>query len=181
MDAGRSPLEYTALREAIAARGHLRHTLLVAGLGAWSLVLTVVLIHLPYPLAAIIPLTVLWGTFECVRALHFGAERIGRYLQVFYEEPGSAAGPAWETTAMALGAAVPGAAGHPLFASVFAVAIGVNVLAVVLPGPIAAELALMSVPHVALLVWVARVDRAMRTQRATDVARFRALRDGTPP
>ena len=46
------------------------------------------LVLLPYPVAAAIPLLVLVATFEVIRPLHFGAERIGRYLQVFYEEDG---------------------------------------------------------------------------------------------
>ena len=46
-----------------------------------------VLVWLPNPLAAIVPLVVLVSTFEVVRVLHVGVERIGRYVQVFFEEP----------------------------------------------------------------------------------------------
>ena len=78
---------------------------------------------------------------------------------------------------MVFGSGVPGAGGHPLFAPVFGLAAVVNLLAVVLPGPVGVELAMLAVPHVAFLVWLVITDRAMRMQRATELARFRALRD----
>ena len=78
---------------------------------------------------------------------------------------------------MALGAAVPGAAGHPLFVPVFALAAIVNFLGVLLPGPIPIELGLLAIPHVAFLLWLVRADRAMRVQRTREFARFRDLRD----
>ena len=40
----------------------------------------------PVPLATLVPLLVLAAAFECVFALHVGIERVGRYLQVFYED-----------------------------------------------------------------------------------------------
>jgi hypothetical protein len=175
--------EFRSMRDAIANRGQLRVTLTFAGLGLWAVVLTAVLIGLPLPIAAILPLTVLFAAFEAIRPLHFGAERIGRYLQVFYEELPIGAEPpltppAWERTALAFGVAVPGAAGHPLFAPLFTVATLVNLLAVGLPEPLPEELALLSLPHLAFLGWLLRADVAMRTQRTTDLARFRELRDG---
>jgi len=175
--------EYRALREAITARGQLRAGLALAGFLGWAAVVAATLMALPYPVAAALPLTILLATFEVIRPLHAGAERIGRYLQVFFEEPAGRTGtesltpPAWEQTAMTLGAAVPGAAGHPLFAPLFAIAAVVNFLAVVLPGPVPAELGFMAVPHAAFLGWLLRADRAMRRQRTRELARFRELRD----
>ena len=40
------------------------------------------------PIITLIPLLVLATTFEITFALHTGVERIGRYIQVFFEEPG---------------------------------------------------------------------------------------------
>ncbi|MEZ5285297.1 MAG: hypothetical protein R2712_10915 [Vicinamibacterales bacterium] len=173
--------EFRSLRDAVAARGLWRSALALAGLGVWAVVLLATLVLLPYPVAAVIPLLILAGTFEVIRPLHVGAERIGRYIQVFHEEGTAGAGapvvpPAWERTAMALGAAVPGAAGHPLFAPVFAMATVVNSLAILLPGPVPIELALVAVPHAAFLIWIALADRAMRTQRTRELARFREMR-----
>lgn len=178
--------EYRALREAIAARGQLRTTLTLAGLLSWGGLLAVTLAALPYPVAAAVPLMALVATFEVIRPLHAGAERIGRYLQVFFEEAVAAAPPeanavltppAWERTAMAFGAAVPGAAGHPLFLPVFGLATAVNFLAVLMPGPVPVELALMALPHAAFLAWLLYADRGMRTQRTRELARFRELRN----
>ena len=76
--------EYRILRETIASRGGLRSTLALSGLGLWALLLVAVLAWIPYPLGAIIPLLALVATFEVIRPLHFGAERIGRYLTAFY-------------------------------------------------------------------------------------------------
>ncbi len=172
--------EYAALRRAIAARGQLRAVLFVAGLTAWALVLVAIMVTLPYPLVSIVPLTLLASVFEAIRPLHLGAERIGRYLQVFYEERGAPDGslaetPAWERTAMAFGPAVPGAAGHPLFAPLFAVATLVNYMSVWLPGPVPVELTALAVPHLAFVIWLVVCDRGMRSQRTRELARFREL------
>ena len=109
------------------------------GLGIWAVLLTAVLVLLPYPVAVVIPLLVLAATFEAIRPLHFGAERIGRYLQVFYEEGGQPGrslsdAPSWERVAMSLGS-VPGAGGHPLFVPIFFLATIVNYLPVLLSQP----------------------------------------------
>src|SRR5918993_5542177 len=91
--------EYLVLRRTIAQRGALRPILMLAGIGMWAAVLTAALVLLPYPVAAAIPLLVLVVTFEVIRPLHFGSERIGRYLQVLYEEEGDAGRPLRDTPA----------------------------------------------------------------------------------
>ena len=108
-------------------------------MGIWAALLIAVLVLLPYPVAAAIPLLALVVTFEVIRPLHFGAERIGRYLQVFYEEAGDpdrplSDTPSWERVAMSFGA-VPGVGGHPLFVPLFLMATALNYLAVLLPRP----------------------------------------------
>jgi hypothetical protein len=175
--------EYRVLRETIAARGSLRPVLVLIGIAAWALILTAVLAWIPYPVAAIIPLLVLLATFEVIRPLHFGAERIGRYLQVFYEEDGQperrlSETPSWERVAMRL-SAVPGTGGHPLFVPLFFLATIVNTLPVLLAQPLATpiELTALGVPHAAFMLWLLNADRAMRKQRAAELAQFRDLRD----
>lgn len=174
--------EYAAIRQAIADRGQLRLTLGVTGLFVWAALLVAVLVWLPYPVAAVVPLVPLLAAFEAMRSLHAGAERLGRYLQVFYEE-GDAGDrlPGWERTAMALGPTVPGAAGHPLLLGPCLAAVGLNLLAVLLPGPVPVELALLGLPHVLLTGWMLRADQAMRRQRGDDLARLRAIRAGGGP
>jgi hypothetical protein len=174
--------EYRVLRETIAARGSLRTVLALSGLGLWSVVLVAVLVWLPFPIATIIPLLVLLVTFEVIRPLHFGAERIGRYIQAFHEEDGQpdrplSETPSWERVAMRL-SPVPGTGGHPLFVPVFFLATIANTLPVLLAQPPATpiELAALAVPHVALIIWLFNADRAMRAQRAAELEKFRQLR-----
>ena len=99
----RAAHEFTVLRDTIRARGGTRPLAFLGGLIAWAALLIVVVVWLPLPLASLIPLLVLLSTFEVVRTLHLGVERIGRYLQVFHEESDdarlTARTPAWETTA----------------------------------------------------------------------------------
>lgn len=173
--------EYVILRRTIAHRGALRPVLMLAGSGLWAAALIAVLALLPYPVAGAIPLIVLAVTFEVIRPLHFGAERIGRYVQVFYEEdgePGRALPdtPSWERVAMSFGR-VPGVGGHPLFVPIFLMATAVNYLSVLLPAPAAIEMSVMAIPHLALIAWLVAADRAMRAQRATELARLRELHD----
>lgn len=174
--------EYAALRETIRARGGARSIAFLSGVMAWAAVLVGVLTWLPSPVASVVPLLVLVATFEVIRALHLGIERIGRYLQVYFEEEPSNGGittaPAWEQTAMAFGPSVPGAGVHPYFPQVFVMATIVNFLAVVFPGPVMVELTALAVPHVAFVIWLIYCDRGMRKQRATELARFRELRSG---
>ena len=173
--------EFDALRQTIRARGTVRPLAFLGGLIAWSALLAAVLAWYPNPLIATLPLIVLVGTFEVVRTLHLGVERIGRYLQVFFEHRETDAAlvpPAWETTAMTFGPSVPGAGGHPLFLPIFVLATMLNYLAVVLPGPVAVELWTLAVPHLAFIAWMLYADRAMRKQRAAELALYRALKNG---
>jgi hypothetical protein len=154
-------------------------------MGMWAVLLIAVLVLLPVPVAAAIPLLLLVVTFEVIRPLHFGAERIGRYLQVFYEEagePGCRLGdtPSWERVAMSFGA-VPGVGGHALFVPLFLIATAVNYLAVLLPRPVATELSVMAIPHLAFIGWLVATDRAMRNQRAIELARLRELSQQNQP
>jgi hypothetical protein len=170
-------VEFRVLRETIRARGGLRLTLSLAGLAVWAVILVAVLAWLPNPVAGTIPLVLLVATFEVNRMLHLGVERIGRYLQVFYEES-QASGtrtPAWEHTAMSFGPTAPGAGGHPLLLPLFLFATLINFLSVVLPGPVPIELAVMTVPHVSFAIWTLYADRGMRQQRTRELERFRAM------
>src|SRR5687768_14183278 len=96
--------EYRVLRETIARRGSLRVLLIVVTLTAWASLGVVLVLLSPVPLHSTLPLAILTAGFEAIYALHVGVERIGRYLQVFYEETavdGVASAPRWETLAMA--------------------------------------------------------------------------------
>jgi hypothetical protein len=170
--------EFRALRDTIARRGTARVVLQWAGLVAWAPVLAAVLVWLPFPVAAAIPLLLLLATFEAARTLHLGIERIGRYLQVFHEPDPPATGDArWEHVAMALGPRVPGAAGHPLGVPVFLIATLFNGLAVMIPGPQPVEWIAMLLLHLAFVAWMAVCDRRMRGQREQELAELTRMRD----
>ncbi|HUQ89195.1 MAG TPA: hypothetical protein VM096_16670 [Vicinamibacterales bacterium] len=179
-----SQSEYLVLRKTIAQRGALRPILVLCGASIWAALLIAVLAFLPYPVAAAIPLLTLVVTFEVIRPLHFGSERLGRYIQVFYEEAGDANRsladtPSWERVAMSFGV-VPGVGGHALFVPLFLIATAVNYVAVLLPRPERIEYSVMAIPHLAFIAWLVATDRAMRAQRAIELARLRALHSATP-
>ena len=145
-----------------------------ATLTAWALVNLVVLIYDDLPVLSLLPLAVLVGGFEAVHALHVGAERIGRYLQVYYENAHGV--PRWETTAMAVGPALPGGGIDPLFSVVFVGVAALNLLTGLLPQPTPLELSTVGVLHAAFVLRVVRARGAAARQRAVELESYRALR-----
>ncbi len=166
--------EFTVLRQTIAARGTARIVLLPVTIVAWAVLALLLLLSPPLPVAALLPLAVLVAGFEAIHALHAGAERIGRYLQVFYE--GDPDGPRWEHTAMAVGPALPGGGIDPLFTVVFVLVTVVNLLPALLPRPLPVELAVVGTLHAAFVLRVVRARGAAARQRAVELESFRALR-----
>jgi hypothetical protein len=177
--------EYLVLRRTIAQRGALRHVLFVCGSGVWALTATAVLVWQSHPVAGLIPLVVLAATFEAIRPLHFGAERIGRYLQVFFEEAGDPERPlndtpSWERVAMRFGA-VPGVGGHPLFVPAFLLATTVNHFVAMQTTLSVGDHLVIAVLHAAFAAWLLVAHRAMRRQREIELARFRQLHQTPKP
>jgi hypothetical protein len=82
----RAQEEYRALRATIRERGTARVWVFVAGMAAWGALTVATATLASTPLAVLLPLLVLTAAFEAVVSLHVGVERIGRYIQVFYEE-----------------------------------------------------------------------------------------------
>lgn len=169
-----SAIEYRVLRETIAARGTARMVLLPLTLLGWAALNLVIVLFSAIPIAALLPLGALVAGFEAIHALHVGVERIGRYLQVYYEAGHD--GPRWETTAMAVGPALPGGGIDPLFSAVFVFATMINVLPAVIPRPTPLELAVTGLLHLAFLFRVVRARGAAARQRAVELESYRALR-----
>ncbi len=170
--------EFTALRTTIATRGTARVVLVPITLIGWAVLASVVLLFGDLPVAAVPPLVVLAAGFEGINALHVGVERIGRYLQVFYE--GSPGEPGWETTAMAVGPRLPGGGVDPLFSLVFAGAAIVNMTTALVPEPTPLETLVIGALHTAFLLRIARARHLATSQRARDLHAFlevRAARD----
>ena len=168
--------EYSALRTTIRERGTTRVWVVVGGhdcLGRrrrWLLLRW----RLP-PIVTLIPLLVLATTFEITFALHTGVERVGRYIQVFYEEPGGRAG--WEHRIMEFGrAGTRRLSTDPLFVRSFLLGIVLNFIAVIATGPIAVEWAVLGIAHALLAVRILAARREAGGQRAADLARFNEIK-----
>jgi len=174
--------EYRALRATIRERGTTRVWIFAVGLIAWAAVTVATAGLGGIPVAVLVPLIVLAGTFEGVFALHIGAERIGRYIQVFHEgaSPSDAAAAAnnrWEHAISAFGRGAPGSATDPLFAWIFAAATLLNFIPVLLASPVPVEVGTLGAAHLAFLVRVAFAARASKRQRSFELARFKEMKD----
>lgn len=170
-----SDSEYTALRRTIASRGTARMVLVPLTMIAWAALALLVLTFSQTPVASLFSLAILVGGFEAIHALHVGVERIGRYLQVYYED--AETGPRWETTAMAVGPALPGGGIDPLFTLLFASATFVNVIpALALQPRTSLEIGVVGVLHLLIVIRIVRARGAAARQRAVELESFRALR-----
>lgn len=170
----RSDAEFAALRATIAARGTTRMMLLPVTVGAWAALTLVLLLFAAIPVGSIFSLAVLVAGFEAIHALHVGVERIGRYLQVYYEADTD--GPRWETAVMAVGPSLPGGGIDPLFSVVFAGAGFLNLIPALIPGPTHLELGVVGILHGAFVIRVVRARGAAARQRAVELESFKALR-----
>src|SRR5258706_1680156 len=130
--------EYDALRATIRERGTVRMCVILIGVVAWGALLLALNASEFERAVTLVPLLVLTASFEISLFNHTGVERVGRYLQVFYEdEPPAAAEPAlsehsepkgpvegrsqwrgWENTVMAYGRNNPVGL-DPLFITLF--------------------------------------------------------------
>ena len=182
-----SDTEFAILRQTIATRGTARMILFPVTMIAWATLALIVLTFSEAPVASLLPLAVLVAGFEAIHALHVGVERIGRYIQVYYENSeyqNSERAARWESIAMAVGPALPGGGIDPLFTLVFASATFVNIIPTltVQPRATATELGVIGVLHLATVIRVVRARGAAARQRAVELESFRALRaQGTTP
>ena len=77
--------EYRTLRDTIRQRGTARVWVFLAGFGMWAALTVATAALAALPVATLLPLLILAAAFEAVFSLHVGVERIGRYVQVFFE------------------------------------------------------------------------------------------------
>jgi hypothetical protein len=173
-----SETEFAVLRHTIASRGTTRMVLVPVTFIGWAALSLSLLLFSDLPVAVFFSLAVLVAGFEAVHALHVGTERIGRYLQVFYESRSD--GPQWETTAMAVGPALPGGGIDPLFSVVFVTAAIVNLVPALLPQPTPLEIGVIGLVHLAFAFRIVRARRAATRQRAVELESFKALRTREP-
>jgi len=168
--------EYNALRATIRERGTTRVWIVLIGTLGWAAVaLTSAAVAAP-PLLTLIPLLVLATTFEITFALHTGVERVGRYIQVFFEENGMSG---WEHRIMEFGrSAKPRVSTDPLFARGFLLGVVLNLVTALATEPIAIEWAVVGIAHALLIARILFVRRLAAGQRAADLARFKEIKDG---
>jgi hypothetical protein len=169
-----SESEFTVLRQSIASRGTVRVVLFPVTMIGWSALAAVLTLLGNSPIASLFSLAVLVAGFEAIHALHVGVERIGRYLQVFHE--GGDGGPKWETTAIAVGPALPGGGVDPLFTPVFVCAVIVNLIPALIPSPTWLEMLVIGAFHGVVLLRLARARWAATRQRAVELESYRVLK-----
>lgn len=169
--------EYSALRATIRERGTARVWIVLLGTAGWAaLALATAAVSAP-PLLTLIPLLLLATTFEVTFALHTGVERVGRYVQVFFEEPAGVAG--WEHRIMEFGrSGQRRLTTDPLFARCFLLGVVLNLVAALISGPVAIEWAVLGSAHALLVARILMARREAAGQRAADLARFKEIRDG---
>ncbi len=168
--------EYRALRATIGQRGSLRLTLVIAGFAVWAATAIATASLAALPVATLLPLLLLAVVFEVVFQLHTGVERVGRYLQVFYDEGARE----WERTTMAYGKAYAGGGLDPLFSIYFALATIANFIPVLFADPVRLEVSVVGVVHLGLLARVYSARHAARKQRSVDLERFERLKVSAP-
>src|SRR5262245_37342221 len=161
--------QYRSLRATIRERGTARVWIFVIGMVAWSSLTLAIATLLAVPLATLVPLLTLVATFEAVYALHVGVERVGRYLEVFFDD-------SWEAAAMAFGRPAHAAAVDPLFTIVFAIAALINLAPLLIAQPVVAEWIFIGGAHVLFGVRLVSAKLTAAKQRAIDRARFQDLR-----
>jgi len=164
--------EYIALRATIRERGTTRGWIVLAGMSSWAITALLAVALAPSPSATLMPLVVLATAFEITFALHIGVERIGRYLQVFYE---GRAG--WEHRIMEFARDSPRLARtDALFLRYFALATVLNVIPAVIASPIAVEWIVIGAGHVLFLGRLVAARQTAARQRAEDLARFEHIK-----
>jgi hypothetical protein len=167
--------EYRALRATIRERGTARVWIGWTGLAAWAALTIATAGLVAIPAIALVPLLVLAATFEIVFSLHTGVERIGRYLQVFYEDEDDAPR-RWETTIMSFAGRQTTIGADPLFAAFFESAVALNLTLVLLAEPRAVEWVVLGTVHVLVAARIVIARRETSRQRALDLEDFRRLR-----
>ena len=164
--------EYRALRATIRERGTTRVWMVLAGLTAWAGLTIATAALATLPIATLLPLLILATVFEVVFSLHTGVERIGRYIQVFFEEEDSRG---WEHVAMAYGGTFGGGS-DPMFASCFQIAAVLNFIPAIFAIPMPIEWAVVGSIHLLFIARVVLARRHAARQRTMDLDRFRQLK-----
>ena len=180
--------EYRALRATIRERGSVRLFVAPITFMAWAALTVAIQSWLPATWFSLLPLLVLAAGFEAILSLHLGVERVGRFIQVFYE--GEAGGlPGWEHAAMEATPPSPAIRIDPLFSSLFLIATVLNLVLALLVRvtgeanevTLWVELVGFSFVHAMLVARVLAARRFARRQRAVDLDMYRRYAQALKP
>jgi hypothetical protein len=160
--------EFRTLRDTIRERGTTRVWVVLIGFSIWGGLVLATAATMPIPVATVLPLLILATAFEIVFALHTGVERVGRYIQVFFED-----GFGWEHAAMKL----PASGIDPLFANHFRIGAILNFVPAAFARPVPAEWVFVAAIHVLFILRVALARRRASRQRAIDLEHFEQLKN----
>jgi hypothetical protein len=167
--------EFEALRATIRERGTARPILFVSAMAAWAALVIATTAVIALPVSSLLSLLVLAAAFEATAALHFGVERIGRYLQVRYEGR-----PLWESTVMQLAGRTRGVGSDALFSPIYLLACVANFVPVALTA-LMPELVALGAVHL-IFVWrIFTLRRASAAQRQTELKVFRQILGSAEP
>jgi len=177
--------EYRELRATIRERGTARLFVITITVVAWAAAIIAVQSLFVAPVLALIPLLLLATGFEVAYAAHAGAERIGRYLEVFHESTGTAP-PQWEHVVHKPRPAVAASGPLDALASPIFVAAGIlNLLPVAMlatgdtkTGGITVELMVYGLMHLAWIFRVLAAGRYLSRQGMKDVEFFGTIHAG---
>jgi hypothetical protein len=174
--------EYRELRETIRTRGTARLWIVLVSFLGWAALALLGAVLGVAPALTLVPLLVLAVAHEIVFSVHTAVERVGRYLQVFFEEDdGATATPAsrgWEHSAMAYAERFPGSAPDPLFTGFFITAALLNFMIIGVLGGLPVEYWSLGGIHLLFLVRILVARRKAGRQRVLDLQRFRELKRG---
>jgi hypothetical protein len=165
--------EYRALRATIRERGTARVWIFIVGLVAWASLTVATAALATLPVATLLPLLVLAAAFEAVLSVHTGVERVGRYLQVFFEGED----PGWEHRVMAYGRMFPGGGSDPVFTGYFLTAAVFNFVPVLLAGAVPIEYTVVGTIHVLFMGRLLLARRHAGQQRKADLDRFQQIKN----
>lgn len=180
--------EYRALRATIRERGSARLFVAPITFVAWAALTVAIQSWLPATWFSLLPLLVLAAGFEAVLSLHVGVERVGRFIQVFYE--GDAGGlPGWEHAAMDAKPPARAIRIDPLFSSLFSIATVLNLVLALLVRvngemnevALWAELVGFSFVHAILVARILAARRFVRGQREVDLETYRRYAQALKP
>jgi hypothetical protein len=162
------------LRETIQSRGALRFTIAALTFFVWTALALWCWTTEAGFIAGLLPLFALTAGFEVVLAIHTGVERIGRYVQLMFEDGGPKA-PAWEHVAVAMGASWHSPGGlDSLFSLVFIVAAMLNFVVAGAQSD-SKQVALAASVHLGFILRVLFARRFAAAQRRLDLAKLESV------